>query len=208
MSRFRWVIVVVCTVAVAPWLFPDLAGAAPPPKPDNVTVKIEGKSTFSRHGVSETFHFPDAPTKVHSGGFITFDNQTNDGHTMTLIAAADIPNSFDCKLCDQVNGVYFPNGSPAGFNIDGGFINDDASQADANAVDANGFAIEDFDTVSHSNGTDPATIGDSTLVDANGSNNQGFPTTRVVQVTAPPGTTLEYICTFHDWMHGTIKVVS
>jgi plastocyanin len=171
----------------------------------SVTVKIVGTETFKPNGEMSTYRFPDAPIKVNQGGFITFDNQTNDGHTITLVSAADVPKSFNCPVCNDVNNVYFPgNGPPAGFNIDNGLINDDESQFDADALDGNGVPIEDFDTVSHSNGQS-STIGDSTLVDANGSNNGGGPTQRTVQVTASPGT-YNIICTFHPWMHGTIVV--
>ena len=183
------------------------AGATAPVSRNSVTVDIVGAETFLPNGVHSTFHFPAAPTQVASGGFSAFNNQTNDGHTPTLIAAADLPTSFNCPLCDAVNGLYFPgNGPPAGFNIDNGTVGDDDTQADADAVDANGAPIEDFDTVSHSNGAAPPTIGDSTLIDANGSNNQGGPFVRTVQVTAPPGTVLHYFCTFHPWMQGVIEV--
>ena len=188
---------------VASWQFASSSGAARQANRDNVTVTITGTETFLPSGVHATFRFPAAATKVHAGGLITFDNQTNDGHTMTLVAATDVPKSFNCPICDQVNSLYFPgNGPPAGFNIDNGVISDDTNN-DADASDTNGFPIEDFDTPTHSG---PSAVGDSTLVDANGSNNGGGPTTRVVQVTAPVGTTLEYICTFHPWMQGTIIV--
>lgn len=209
MSRLRLIIPLSAALLAGSWLAIPTAGATGQASRDNVTVTIVGTESFLPTGEHSTFRFPAAPTKVRSGGFITFDNQTNDGHTMTLIASADVPTSFRCQVCDQVNGTYFTgNGPPAGFNIDNGVINDDDGQADADLTDPGGNAIEDFDTVSHSNGPAPATIGDSALVDANGSNNNGFATTRVVQVTAPAGTTLHYICTFHPWMHGTIQVVN
>src|SRR5438067_2081853 len=101
MRRLRWFIPVMVAVLAVP-LTVAQAGAGGQTKRDSVTVEIVGSESFKPNGVTSNFRFPDAPTKVHSGGFITFDNQTNDGHTMALVAAADVPKSFNCPLCDQV----------------------------------------------------------------------------------------------------------
>ena len=145
-----------------------------------------------------------------------FVNKTADGHTMTLVAKADLPRTipevFGCKLCKAVNSVYFPSGArnPSGVQIDGGQLTDDDSQADADTPDPAvppgvpfTALIEDFDTVSHTNAGAPATIGDSSLIGPVGAPGS----TRTIVVTAPPGTVLHYFCTIHAWMQATIIVV-
>jgi plastocyanin len=206
------------------------AGASGGPAPKAVTVNIEGTNIFVRNqGVTTTYHFPDAPTRVAPGGTIKFVNKTNDLHNMTLFTAKDLPipqgrlvvDSFSiCPLCDAVSNLYGNgNGPPPGVQIDNGQIGDDETVPDdADTVDpaAKGLnppfpvLIEDFDTLTHSNPATPGnpnpppTIGDSTLVGAPGS---PMVTQRTVRVSTVPGT-YHYVCTFHPWMQGTIVVSS
>jgi len=196
--------------------------------PHAVSVSILGGDHFPHPGLlTNDFHFPDHPIVVAQGGRITFHNRTNDGHTVSLVAKADLPTTpaqlFNCPLCDMINGVYGiggngpgPGGPPKGAQIDNGTIIDDGL-ADADAPDTGAIAsatrppppgagpllIEDFNTVSH--GT---TVGDSTLLDAaDPSNGHGGPTQRTVVVTAAPGL-YHFYCSIHPWMQGTIRVVS
>jgi plastocyanin len=205
------------------------AGASDGPPPKAATVKIEGTDIYVRNrSMITTYHFPDEPTRVAPGGTITFVNKTNDGHNMSLIAAKDLPipegrlvvDSFNiCPLCDAISGAYFTspggNSSPAGAQIDNGKLTDDDTVPDDADIQDPAVPpgvtppfpvlVADFDTVSHTNPTGPATVGDSTLVDANGPANNGFVTQRTVKMSAVPGT-YHYICTFHPWMQGTIVV--
>lgn len=185
--------------------------------PNNVTVPISGTETFQPNGLKTTYHFPDAPIRVNQNGFITFVNNTNDFHTITLVDAAAVPTSFDCRLCDATNLVFGGgNGPPNGLQIDNGQITDDTND-DADASDPNytpgvlpvspeDVQIEDFDTPGTYGAGGPQ-VGDATLVAP-----AGFPSpdhqvlpSREIQVTAAPGT-YHYICTFHPWMQGTIVV--
>ena len=174
-----------------------------------VTVKIVGTDTFRPNGESATYHFPDAPTKVQQGGSITFVNQSDDVHTPTLVVASAVPTSFNCPLCDVVNGMYFPTnsqGPPAIFQIDNGTANDDVDK-DADAADPvvtapfPGVLTEDFDTPGSYAGDGTPVVGDSTIV---GPSSSPVPQ-RTIQITAAPGT-YHYICTIHPWMQGTIIV--
>lgn len=190
--------------------------------PNNVTVAISGTETFQPNGLKTTYHFPDAPIRVNQNGFITFVNNTNDFHTITLVDAAAVPTSFDCGLCDATNTVFGGGGSgpPNGLQIDNGQITDAKTEGeDADALDphytylpeilpipASDVLIEDFDTPGTYGTTGPQ-VGDATLVAP-----AGFPSpdhqilpSREIQVTAAPGT-YHYICTFHPWMQGTIVV--
>jgi plastocyanin len=181
-------------------------------------VNIVGKDSFSPNQfLLNTFRFEPGLITVHQGQRVLFNNKTTDGHNMTLVAKGDLPRTipqvFNCNLCNTVNEMYLPTGNPppAGVQIDHGVLNDDEADHDADATDpaAGGFPgalIEDFNTVSHSNPTGPATIGDSTLVAPVGQ--PPAPTSRTIVVTAKPGTTLHYYCTFHPWMQATILVTS
>jgi plastocyanin len=180
-------------------------------------IKIVGKDSFVANGyLLNTFHFQPSVITVHQGDLVQFDNMTIQGHTMTLVAKADLPRTipevFKCKLCKSVNSVYFPPGShnPAGVQIDNGQLTDD-NDTDADTPDPAvppgapfTALIEDFNTASHSNASGPATVGDSSLI---GPVNSPAPSTRTIVITAPPGTVLHYFCTFHAWMQATIVVV-
>jgi plastocyanin len=194
--------------------------------PKTVTVQIVGKNIFQRNEfITTTYRFPENTIKVHKGDMITFVNKTDDAHTMTLVRAADLPGSvaqtFNCTVCNDVNNLFGiggpPGGLPAGVQIDNGKLTDDDTGApDADVTDPAvppgvhlpfPVLVQDFNAASHSNPTGPSTIGDSTLVDATGPSNHGFVTQRTVKVTAEEGTTLNYYCTIHPWMQGTIQVV-
>ena len=209
MRRAAFIAVCLLLSAASP-LVASTAHAAGQSNRDQATVSIVGTESFKPNGESSTYHFPAAATKVHPGGFITFVNQTNDAHTITLVASSAVPTSFDCPLCDAVNGMYFPTnnpGPPAIFQIDNGMPTDD-NDADADAPDPAaagvpfpGILTEDFDTPGSYAGDGTPVVGDSTIIGPNTS-----PLTqRTVQVSTAPGT-YEYVCTLHPWMHGTIIV--
>ena len=205
-------------VAAAVLLFGTTIGSATASTSANThVINIKGKDSFATNAyILNTYHFQPAITFVHQGDQITLVNKTTDGHTMTLVARADLPHTipevFRCKLCGAVNKVYFPPGShnPSGVQIDNGQLTDD-NDTDADTPDPQvppgapfTALIEDFDTVSHTNASGAPTIGDSTLVGPVGS---PAPTSRTIVVTARPGTVLHYYCTFHAWMQATIIVV-
>jgi plastocyanin len=176
-------------------------------------VNIEGKDSFQANAyLLNTYHFAPGIIKVRQGQQVLFDNKTTDAHTMTLVAAADVPRTipdvFRCKLCNAVNKLYaFGHGQPAGVQIDGGVLQDandtDADTPDPAAPGPFGALIEDFDTVAHSNPAGAPTIGDSSLLGPVGS---PAPTSRTIVVKAAPGSVLHYFCTIHPWMQATILV--
>jgi plastocyanin len=189
--------------------------------PASVSVNITGGDHFVRPGpITNDFSFPKSTTVVRQGGTITFHNLTDEGHTMALVAAADVPATapqvFNCALCNIINGVFglSQNGPITAAQLDGGKASDDDAQADADAVDTGAIAsaknpippglqvlIEDFDTPAHGNAA-----GDATIVDtADPVNGHGAPTQRTIVMTAAPGR-YHYICTIHPWMQGTIRV--
>ena len=199
-----------------PLVVGSTAGAAQGSK---VVVNIEGQDSFQANNYYlNTYHFEPGTITVHQGQQVLFNNPaTHDGHTMTLVAAADLPRNsgqlFNCGLCNAVGGMYFPNGQggpPAGVQIDNGVLSDD-NDTDADVPDPAvqgpfSALIEDFNTPSHTNGANPPTIGDSALLGS--VSIPHTPTSRNVVVTASPGTVLHYFCTLHPWMQGTIKVIA
>jgi plastocyanin len=216
MKTWKWISGTAAVVLAVSLLVTRAGATGAAPNKNSVSVDIVGAEKFLPNRETSTYRFPDAPTKVASGGTITFNNQTNDGHSITLVAPGDLATSFNCPVCDAVNSLYFTgngNGPPAGAQIDAGTITDDDSQADTPPGDAPDgpqafpvpVLIEDFDTVSHPNPTTPPTVGDSTFVFPN-PNPFGAPVVRTVQVTAPSGTVLHYMCTIHPWMQGQIDV--
>jgi len=179
-------------------------------------VSIVGKNSFQPNVyLLNTYHFQPGVITVHQGQQVLFNNKTTDGHTMTLVAKADLPRTipevFGCKLCNQVNKVYFPGGrNPAGVQIDNGVLTDD-TDTDADTPDPAvppgvpfTALIEDFNTPSHTNASGAPTIGDSTLVGP--INAPPAPSSRTIVVTAAPGSVLHYYCTLHPWMQATIIV--
>jgi plastocyanin len=217
MKAWKWIYGTAAVVLAVSLLVTRAGATGSGASKSSVSVDIVGAEKFLPNRETSTYRFPDAPIKVASGGTITFNNQTIDSHTVTLVAPGDLAKSFNCPVCDAVDGVYFPgngNGPPAGAQIDAGTITDDDSQADTPPGDAPDgpqagapfpVLIEDFDTVSHSNPSAPPTVGDSTFVFPN-PNPFGAPIVRTVQVTAPSGTVLHYMCTIHPWMQGQIDV--
>jgi plastocyanin len=179
-------------------------------------VNINGQDGFQANSfIINTFHFDQGSIKVHQGERVRFHNNTSEGHSMTLVAAADLPNNaaqaFNCNLCNAVNGMYFPNpGPPAGVQIDNGMLTDDnntdADTPDPAAPGPFNALIEDFNTPSHSNGVGAPTIGDSTLIGS--VSIPGSPTSRIIVVKAAPGTVLHYYCTFHPWMQAKFIVTA
>jgi plastocyanin len=178
-------------------------------------VDIKGGDSFQANAYElNTFHFEPGFIRVHQGQQLLFHNKTTDGHTMTLVAKADLPRHiadvFNCKLCNAVNKLYaIGHGPPAGVQIDNGVLQDDnntdADTPDPAAPGPFGALIEDFDTVAHSNAQAAPTIGDSSLVGPVGS---PAPTSRTIVVTAAPGSVLHYLCTIHPWMQATVEVTA
>jgi plastocyanin len=211
-GKSRLILSVLGVSALAlPFASSGVAGASDS-GPKTASVDILGGDHFIHPGLlTNDFRFPSEPTRIVQGGTITFNNKTSDGHSIVLAAANTLPTTTDqihnCVVCNTVNAAFFPtgNGPPAGFQLDAGKIADDESQGDADALDpvAPGGLTEDFDTPSTA-----SVAGDGALIDTSDPNNgNGGPTRRTIVVTAAPGL-YHYLCTFHPWMQGEIRVVA
>jgi len=132
--------------------------------------------------IKSTFHFKPGHVSVDHGGTLTFVDDTTDGHTLSLVTAADVPktaadvnNCGDTGPCGPILQAHFPQGfPPAGTPVP--VVNQGGP----------GFDVP----------------GDSLLVGPKGS---GFEVNSVT-VSAPSGTELHFICAIHAWMQGTIEV--
>ena len=200
--------------------------------PSGATVNIVGTDRFLPNSTQSTYRFPAAATRVASGGTITFVNQTGDGHAPAVIDPTYLPKSFNCQACNALigtaTGVFFTDPTanlPAGLSVQAGAIDDtiDVSTTVASwplfwsgptaggvpQIDGGNADMPTFSQPTTFDQTGSPSVGDAVIVapGRNSGNNGGGPDTVTVQVNAPAGTTLHYVCLFHIWMQGTIQVV-
>ena len=138
-------------------------------------------------------------TNIKSGASLTFKDVdgTPAPHTLTIADAADLPQTID-----EVNGCAPAGGDPNAPPPSPNICNDTfqaAAQADPRIAD----------------GTFPGP-GESEFLDLGGGGAGldarldtmliGDASSLTVPVTAPPGTTLHFMCVIHPWMQGTINV--
>jgi plastocyanin len=142
------------------------------------TVQIAGEEQFVPNAmIMATLRFQPGPISVDNGDTVTWTNNTDEPHTITIVDAADIPTNIEEVFgCTAPGGPCFPalaghfGTTPPTIVLGGG--------ADGTA------------------GLDG--VGDSLLV---------FPGGEIsASVTAPTGTTLNYLCAIHPWMIGSIDV--
>jgi plastocyanin len=189
----RWMAFMAIAALAVP-VYPSGTAGADDQAPMKATVRIRGVETFRIGFVQNTWHFPEEATTVRQGGTITWVNTTVEPHTISLIAKADEPTNINGNdVLGAIINAHFPAGAPI-TALDQGAASEDAD------------AVADFDSVSHSNTGGSPTVGDSLLVD-NATSSNGFPNMNQAQVLAAPGL-YYYVCAFHPWMQGTIRVVA
>jgi plastocyanin len=171
----RSVAVATATAVVASWLLVTVTAQAG----DTRTVRVTGTETFVPNAkIMATLKFTPGPLDVASGTTVTWADETGDPHTISVVAAADVPATvedvFACPVCGPIvnSHVDFSTNPPTliAFVLGGG--------PDGTAG---------FDGV-----------GDSLLLVPDG--------TATATITAPAGSTLQYICAIHPWMQGSIDV--
>jgi len=151
-------------------------------------VQIVGTERFSPDEFFEiTYRLATRRITVHKGATITWNNQTNDGHTVSIVTLDQVPKTVDqvnnCAICNDMIAAHFPNGVPP-----------------------QGAPVLALDDLKPAN--PPARFdgpGDSIVIAPPG---VGAPTASSAQITAAAGQTLRYICAFHPWMQGSIRVVA
>ncbi|MBV8718437.1 MAG: hypothetical protein JO020_34555 [Chloroflexi bacterium] len=145
-------------------------------------VHILGKESFDPDEFfTITYHFTPRHIDVVQGQTVTWDNQTTDAHTISVLAPSDVPKTVDqvnnCAICNQIQADHFPNGfPPQGQPV---------------------LFLDNFNA-----GNLPArfdSVGDSLLTPPPG---LGLPLSVSASITAPVGIELHYICAFHPWDAG------
>jgi len=206
LTKYRWTIFVAVVAIALPVVASGAGASGENEGPNTATVTITGHEIFRPNFYAQTFAFPEEATVIRSGGTITWNNQSTDGHSISLVnAKSDLPTSINGNaIADALFGLHnAPTGGPPNgplvTYVDGGQPNDDDTVPDADV-------LPDFDTGSHLNGQNAPTIGDSHLID-DPQHQFGFPNTFTAKVTAPAGSSFYYFCIFHAQMQGAIRVV-
>ncbi len=146
---------------------------------DARAVRVTGTESFIPNAkVMATFRFAPGPITVRSGETVTWTDDTNDLHTISVVRAADLPTNieevFTCPACGPILAGHF-----------------DLSTTPPTLI-----------TPVLGGGAD-GTAG----FDGPGDSKVLFPGGSVSAViTAPTGATLHYLCAIHAWMQGTINV--
>lgn len=164
-------------------VFAALATAVATAEPAKNTVRIVGTEDFVPNvRIFNTWRFQPGPATVKSGDSLTWLEQTGAPHTVTLVHPGEVPASSEdlfapCATCDAAFAGHFPLG----------FDDNDEPIEVVPVLETGGPGLDG--------------VGDSLIV-------FGPVTGDAVsaQVTAPAGSTFSYICIFHPWMQGTIRV--
>jgi plastocyanin len=141
------------------------------------TVRIVGEDSFKPNKfVKNTFRFSPGRIRVRHGATVTWQNGTMAPHTVTVLAEHDVPATVE-----EVFGCGEPGG-PCEPALSGHFPS------------------ETGPPVPVLNAGEPGldTVGDSLFVPDGGETS--------AEISAPPSTSLNYVCAIHPWMQGLIKV--
>jgi plastocyanin len=79
------------------------------------TVRVTGEEQFVANAkVMATLRFTPGSITVDSGSTVRWVNDTDDPHTISVVAKADLPTSIDevfmCAVCGPILGSHFPSG--------------------------------------------------------------------------------------------------
>lgn len=79
------------------------------------TVRVIGDEQFVVNAkIMATLRFSPGPITVDSGSTVRWVNETDDPHTISVVAKADLPTEiddvFNCAACNTILGLHFPNG--------------------------------------------------------------------------------------------------
>jgi plastocyanin len=151
---------------------------------DNVTVKtFERVSMVPNKYIQDGVHFVPGTVSVASGGTLTFEygNKDQEPHTLTVVPKSGLPRTAaqveNCAACQKYATPHLKNPKAPP---------DQHNPIVHWTLDK---AQPGFDSV-----------GDSLAIQP------GAHKKISVEVTAPPGTTLYFLCAVHPWMQGKIVV--
>jgi hypothetical protein len=172
-----WRRAIVATLVLALAVLGGSAIAAPKKAPKKATIQMKGKMSVKRNGFfRDGARFSPGKASIRSGGTLTLKNRTEEPHTFSIVQKSDVPKTQSKIL----------NCGAPGTACDAIFT--------AHAFDQNGEPAKPIVDVGAA-GIDQA--GDSIVVNPK--------QTVKVNVSAPKGTTLYFICGFHAWMQGQLR---
>jgi len=150
--------------------------------PANAKLAIKGGESFKVNGYfKDSVHFAGGTVTVRSGGTITLTNMTEDEHTFSIVKPSQLPRTLkqieNCKVCGEIAKSHG--------------VNPEAPPSGPPPIPVVNVGAPGFNQP-----------GDSAVIGPKG---HGGPVT--LKVTAPAGTTLDFMCAIHSWMQGRIKVV-
>lgn len=156
-----------------------LATAATDRPPRTATIKQKGGFEFvPNRYIKEKLRWDRDVYEVRSGGTLTLVSNIVDSgpHTFTLVRKRDMPDSFDCKVCEELGQAHGAN--------------PESEEPPTAPFLENGSASETPPNMNRP--------GDSVFV----APKQRVK----VKVTAPRGTTRHLLCLIHPWMQAKIRV--
>jgi plastocyanin len=182
-KRRRLVLALALAGAGAAALLGTSALAAP--HASGATIKADdGSKVVINKYIQDGMHFSPGTITVKSGSTVTFKygSKQQDPHTLTIVPASGLPKTVqqvnNCKACGVALGHLKNPKSPQ------------TAGSPSNP-------IVHFRLNKGAPGFD--TAGDSVAITPKH-------TSITFQVTAKPGTTLNFVCAIHPWMQGKIKV--
>jgi plastocyanin len=145
-------------------------------------IFIKGGASFKPNAyIRDTVHFDAGTVVIRSGGTVTLTNTSSDPHSLSIVAASQLPRSLqqieNCTVCGVIaktHGVN-PEGPPPTGPPPIPLVN---------------VAAAGFDKP-----------GDSIVIGPKGHGSRV-----TFKVTARPGTTLHFMCIIHPWMQGRFLV--
>ena len=152
--------------------------ASPKKAPKKVTIQMKGKLTLKKNKFfKDAESFSPGTAQIRSGGTLTLRNRSEAPHTFSIVKSSDVPRS---------TGKILDCGSP-------GTICDTIFTA--LAPDPEG------------NPTKPVVDVGTAGIDQPGDTIALNPKqTQKVNVSAAKGTTLHFVCAYHAWMQGRLRV--
>jgi plastocyanin len=145
-------------------------------------IGIKGGPSFKVNAyIKDSVHFVADTTTVHSGGTVTLTNASKDPHTLSIVKPSQLPRTLaqieSCAICGELSKAH-------GVNPEG------PPPSGPPPIPLVNVGPAGFD--------EP---GDSVFVGPHGPGGQVS-----FKVTAPSGTTLNFMCIIHPWMRGRILV--
>jgi plastocyanin len=178
MSHRFWPRAAVAVLVAALAVAGGTALAASPKKaPKKVTIQMKGKLTLKKNKFfKDAESFSPGKAQIRSGGTLTLRNRSEAPHTFSIVKKSDVPKGFKMLTCGDPGSIC-------------------ESIFTAHQFDQEGNPQKALVEVGSAGIDQP---GDSIVVNPK--------QTTKVNVSAPKGTTLHFICAIHAWMQGQIRV--